>query len=159
MENKPKILRTACENSVEFQVDADLVEFVSRFTWRCANISKNNYIITKIRGKTVYLHRLILCAQPGEIVDHVNQDTKDNRTSNLRIATYSENCANKKKLPNKTSKFKGVCFDKLRNKWMATANKDGQHFYLGRFEKEEDAAKAYDKRAKEFWGDFAVTNF
>lgn len=107
----------------------------------------------------MYLHRLILCAQPGEIVDHVNQDTKDNRTSNLRIATYSENCANKKKLPNKTSKFKGVCFDKLRNKWMATANKDGQHFYLGRFEKEEDAAKAYDKRAKEFWGDFAVTNF
>lgn len=75
------------------------------------------------KKRSIYLHRLIVDAKLEDFVDHINRDTLDNRKSNLRIVTRSENFLNAGKFRRKTSsKYKGVSFDKNRNKWLAYNN-------------------------------------
>lgn len=100
------------------------------------------------------MHRyLIKC---DEIIDHINGNRKDNRLCNLRKSNVSLNSHNKKKKENTTSKYIGVRFNK--NKYTASITKDGKCYYLGRFENEEDAAKAYNKKSVELYGEFAKLN-
>jgi AP2 domain/HNH endonuclease len=145
---------------VVFEIDDNMFEFIKRFKWISSIIGENIYITTNIRGKTIYLHRMLMIAQQGETIDHIDRNTLNNKLHNLRISTLSQNAANREsKAKNKSSKYRGVIRDKERNKWMTTINKDGKHFHLGRFNDEIDAAKAYDKKAVEFWGEFAYLNF
>ncbi len=92
-------------------------------------------------------------------VDHANGDILDNRRSNLRAATRSENNSNRQKFSNGTpaSKYKGVQF--THGKWAASIQKDKERKWLGYFKHEDSAAKAYDIAAKELHGEFAVLNF
>jgi len=100
-----------------------------------------------------YLHRAIY---PANIVDHKNRDSLDNRRSNLRRATKSQNGANaKKRIDGATSKYKGVSWDKSRGRWVAQVRGD----IRGRFDTEEAAARAYDAGAVELYGEFARRNF
>lgn len=99
----------------------------------------------------VRLHQLIA----GPFSDHANGDRLDNRRRNLRAASASENNANRRSVQGSSSEFKGVTWDKSRNRWMAAINSRT----LGRFEDETDAARAYDKAAKEVYGRFARLNF
>ena len=92
-------------------------------------------------------------------VDHINQNKLDNRKSNLRLCSHSQNGINKYKQSNNSSGFKGVCFNKRRQKFMAFINKDKKRTYIGYFETAEEAGKAYDKKAKELFGEFACLNF
>lgn len=101
------------------------------------------------------LSRLVTGASEGMVVDHINHDILDNRCSNLRVCTYAQNSANAK--PRKgTSGFKGV--SKLRAKWQANICHRGKVEYLGVFDSPEDAARAYNVRAVELRGDFALLN-
>lgn len=110
----------------------------------------------------VYLHRFILgLTDPKILGDHKNHDTLDNRRENLRPATISQNHANSKKTwksggPS-SSRFRGV--SKNRKKWRAYIRVDGEKFDLGGFDREEDAAKEYDKAALTYFGEFASLNF
>lgn len=115
------------------------------------------YIRVKDAGKTTGLHRLIMDAPAGILVDHINQDTLDNRKSNLRLATRSQNMGNRAKHMGK-SKYKGVCWIEKRQRWIAQIFTDGKRRQLGRFETEVDAAMAYNKAASEFFGEFAYLN-
>jgi hypothetical protein len=105
----------------------------------------------------VYMHRVIL-GPGGPHVDHINGDGLDNRRSNLRHATPSQNGANSG--PRRgTSRFKGVGFDRARGKWKAAIKINRVHNNLGRFDNEEDAARAYDAAAVVAWGEYAYLNF
>lgn len=99
----------------------------------------------------------------GEVVDHINGDTLDNRRSNLRPASYSDNNANTIKRwggrAGYKPPYKGVSWDNNRNCWMATIRRNKIKRFLGRFESAEDAARAYDKAARQLHGEFAVLNF
>lgn len=112
-------------------------------------------IYTEGGQQNIRLHRLI--AAPG--LDHANGDRLDNRRRNLREATSSQNAANSTSREGSSSRFKGVTWDKSRDKWMAAIASGGASRTLGRFDKEEDAARAYDEAAREIHGAFARLNF
>ncbi len=108
-----------------------------------------------------FMHRLILqLTDPKQICDHKNGDGLDNRRSNLRVCSWSQNLANRKKtLKNKTG-FKGVHQPSVQIPvWVAQIRCMYRVYYLGRFRSPEDAARAYDKAALFFFGDFANINF
>lgn len=86
---------------------------------------------------------------PHPIVDHKNTIRSDDRWENLREATHSENCANKRS----RLKFKGVY--KARNKWRASIFVAGKKIDLGTFSAPEEAHEAYTAKAKELRGEFA----
>lgn len=95
----------------------------------------------------------------GLLVDHKNGDALDNRRDNLRLATYAQNAYNKKKTRTKTSsRFIGVCFSKKTGKWTAYLRFQGKRIWLGQFDNEIDAAKAHDRAAIKYHGEFARLN-
>jgi len=107
------------------------------------------------------LHRAILGAKSGEIVDHINGNKLDNRIQNLRICTTLENIRNSKKPSNTKSQHKGVYLRKcgVLKPWVARIRHGGKKVSLGCYYCEYGAAKAYDRAAKEFFGEFANLNF
>jgi hypothetical protein len=108
----------------------------------------------------ISIHREIMNAPDGLLVDHKNGDGLDNRRSNLRLATHSQNQCNKLKIKTKvTSQYVGVHFDKRRSQWATSIRNNGKTIWLGRFDSEIDAAKAYDQAAKKHHGEFARLNF
>lgn len=106
-----------------------------------------------------FLHRLVMVAQAGQIVDHRNGDGLDNRRLNLRIASVRNNSRNQRPLSNARSNYKGV--DRAGRKWRARISLEGDknRLFLGHFDTEEEAARAYDSAAKEHFGEFAYLNF
>jgi hypothetical protein len=119
-------------------------------------------------GHKPKLHRLVMSRMLGrelistEHIDHINGNGLDNRRENLRIATASQNHMNKtKQRGTYTSTYKGVSLrsDRLHLGWYANIKVEAKHIHLGRYPTEEAAAMAYDKKAKELFGEFAHLNF
>lgn len=148
-------------------IDADDVERVAAHKWT-AQPSRDTvyaYRQPKIDGRKqkVYLHRFILGLPPGRYpeVDHLNGDGLDNRKLNLRAATSGQNSANQRvrnQIRPKTSRFKGVSWHTPREKWVASITCAGKRRHLGLFVSEIDAARAYDKAAKDMFGEYAKLN-
>ena len=94
-------------------------------------------------------------------VDHINRIKTDNQVSNLRYATPQQNQMNRAKAIGKqtSSQFKGVAFVKKNGKWKAYIRFNNKQIYLGYFSEEEEAALAYDLKAQELFGQYAVLNF
>lgn len=137
------------------QADSDLV---SGFKWI---IGGDGYVVANRMNMQVRLSRLIAGAGPDEAVDHANMNVLDNRSTNLRIASKSQNGANRgpdRRRAGRTSRYKGVCWYSPRSKWAAYIHVNGKTRYLGRFNSEEEAAAAYDAAALEAWGEFARLN-
>jgi len=107
---------------------------------------------------TICMHRIIMNAPSNLQVDHRNHDTLDNRKENLRLCTYSQNGMNRKLHKNTTSQYKGVYWHKQGKKWLAHIRTKDKSIYLGLFKSEIQAAKAYNKKAKELFGEFALSN-
>lgn len=106
----------------------------------------------------VYLHRLIAGARKGEVVDHINGNSLDNRKANLRICTKAENSRNRKLGPTNKSGFKGVSWEAHTGKWRAKIGTDHKQITIGRFDTKEDAARAYNEAAIKYHGPFARLN-
>lgn len=137
----------------ECLVDDDKYYELIKYSWTISD----DYVHSKTNKRsTVRMHRLLLDVKENEIVDHINNDRLDNRIINLRIASNTLNSHNVTKNMNKTSKYKGVSL--CRKTWQATISKDGKHYYIGVFKNQEDAAKAYNKKAIELYGEFASVN-
>ena len=106
------------------------------------------------------MHREIMKPPDELLVDHGNGDGLDNRRNNLRLATHAQNTHNRRKTRSKTSsKFIGVYFDKQTGRWAAKIKNHEKYIWLGRFDNEVDAARAYDKSAQKYRGEFARLNF
>jgi hypothetical protein len=96
---------------------------------------------------------------PDPGADHINRDKGDNRITNLREASITENRANTEIGRRNTSGYKGVSFCKRDKRFVAVVNKEYRAYRLGKFSTAEEAAKAYDRKVVELFGHFAVTNF
>lgn len=141
----------------EIKVDDSDYEMLSEFTW-C--VKSTGYAATTFRGKCHYMHRMILGLTDGKVcVDHKDKDRKNNTRNNLRIATRAQNSRNMSKPRCGSSKYKGVSLYQRDSIWCAFLKTNKKTQYLGRFESEEEAAKAYDLRAMELFGEFASLNF
>lgn len=107
------------------------------------------------RQKTILLHRWVMGMPEGMIVDHINGNGLDNRCKNLRVCTQSQNNANQKGAKhNSKSGHKGVYWHKAAQKWCAEVVFDYKKHYLGVYKNKLDAVEAYNKKAKELYGDF-----
>jgi len=104
------------------------------------------------------MHRQIIHVPEGYVIDHINGNGLDNRKANLRPATVAQNAWNSKKR-NPRSGYKGVCFDKDKGLWRAAIVCNRKRIHLGYFKDKTTAAKAYDKAAKKYHGQFASLNF
>lgn len=140
--------------------DADY-DRVSQYKWSA--IQRGRYAVrseTVAVGKRriIYLHRFIMDAPEGLTVDHINGNGLDNRRCNLRICSQGDNVRNRRHASGGTSKYQGVCWNKARRKWQANITVDNRLCYLGLFDDEQDAARAYNAAAVEHFGEFARLN-
>jgi len=150
-------------------VDAEDYDRLNNYKWCVSKTRHTNYAIRRTKGKkvngkrvkrkTILMHRFITSAPRHLVVDHINHNGLDNRKANLRLCTRAQNCYNRRSLRNKSSKYKGVTWDKGRKLFIVHIRHNGKRYYLGRFKSEIKAAKAYDKKAKELFGKFAFLNF
>lgn len=107
----------------------------------------NGYLMTRINGRTLSVHRLVWMYVYGEFpngqIDHINGCKSDNRISNLRCGTRAENQQNQKLHSDNTSGYTGVSWRKDSNKWKAQIQVDGRKIHLGSFVNIEDAVAAH----------------
>lgn len=133
-------------------VDDSDYGLLEEYSW-C--IAVNGYAVARVSGKVVYMHRFLLQATKGQITDHINGNRLDNRRSNLRLCTSSENAKNQGIKINNTSGYKGVSFDKKRSKFHAYIKVNYKRKHLGYYDTATEAANAYSLGALKYHGDFA----
>ena len=138
--------------------DADF-EILNQFKWSAVKIRNTFYAARNItvddKRKLVYMHCEIM---GGKWVDHIKGNGLNNQRYNLRFCTHRENQMNQRKQANTSSVYKGVSWNKGVGKWMAQIKTKGRGIYIGLFIDETDAAKAYNKKAIELFGEFANLN-
>ncbi|HJP68265.1 MAG TPA: HNH endonuclease [Sphingomicrobium sp.] len=135
-------------------VDDENFERLSRYNWRL----NKGYAYTTICGYAVRMHQLVFDCPDGFITDHRNRNKLDNQRRNLRRATHSQNGANQALRADNVSGYKGVTWNKQMGKWKAQIRNAGARLFLGYFEDAQAAAKAYDVKARELFGEFACLN-
>jgi hypothetical protein len=147
---------SACGTAI--LVDEDDMPLLSGFRWYLRKDRNVTYAVAQPekRGTWVLMHRLLLGAESGQIVDHANGNGLDNRRENIRFATRATNAANSRKRSS-ARKYKGV--SKNGSGWSAALTTEGQNVNLGTYRTESLAALAYDIYAVQVWGEFAQTNF
>jgi hypothetical protein len=146
--------------------DADF-DWLNQWKWCLVKGAKTFYANRGVgpakNRRLVLMHRQILglSRHDGKCSDHINHNGLDNRRNNLRVCSRQQNNRNRKPYPNElnTSKYKGVCWEKRRNKWRVSINISRKQIHVGAFNDEITAAKKYDIAAKKFFGEFAVLNF
>lgn len=117
------------------------------------------YAATNIASHKVFLHRFIIEPSAHVKVDHKNHNGLDNRRANLRLSDSSQNNANSRLRFNNTSGFKGVSWRKRDNSWRVVVLWRNKPIHVGQFKDIIEAALAYDAKARELHGEFAVLNF
>jgi len=147
-------------------VDPDDYYRLSEYKWSASRVYNKFYAVRTgtaekgRRGKTIRMHREIVNIPDGLECDHINGNSLDNRKANLRPATRQQNCwNNRKRRPKSLSKYKGVSYNSRGRPWKAMLTVGGKTKYLGSFDTQIQAAKEYDKAAKEYFGQYAKLNF
>lgn len=147
-------------------VDPEDYKRLAKYKWHLSISPTSSYAARWQRRqpgglrKKIWMHREVIDIPKHMLCDHKNGNGLDNRRTNLRPATVSQNLCNRRKTKSKTrSKYKGLEWDKIQRKWKVRIQHNGKRIYLGSFSKEIDAARAYDKKAKVLFGQFASLNF
>lgn len=129
------------------------------------SLYKNGYRHIRINTRSYLSHRIAYSIHHridlGQLlkIDHINGDRADNRISNLRLATNSQNLLNQKKRTGSSSEYFGVFFHKTRNRWVTRVTVDGRQKEIGTFTSETSAARAYDNYVKQHGSQFQRVNF
>ena len=118
----------------------------------------HGYVVRASRDMKIYLHRTILCACSGGIVDHINGDPLDNRRSNLRVVDPHVSALNRGLQSNNTRGYRGVTLHKQTGRWQAAITLYGKDKYLGLFDTPAAAARAYNEAAMRAHGPEAKLN-
>jgi hypothetical protein len=146
-------------------VDDEWYEYLNQWKWGVHSDGYNIYaernITVNNKQYTIRMHRLIMgTTNPKTHIDHINGNGLDNQINNLRECTTAQNTMNQRtKKTGQSSIYKGVYYDNAYKKYKAQIGFKGKHISLGRFESQIEAAKTYDAKAKELFGEFACPNF
>ena len=140
-------------------VDPDDYQYLSPFTWFAESAYKTYYASRKQNGKLIKMHRQITNAPDHLVVDHIDHNGLNNQKTNLRLCTFAQNCRNIRSSAGKTSEYKGVHWHKKYKKWAAQITCDKKSYHLGYFKNQINAAREYDKKARQLHGQFAALNF
>ena len=125
-------------------------------TFRTLGITQHNYV--RAAGK-MYAHRLIMNPNKNQLVDHINGNTLDNRTSNLRLCTHAQNIWNQKISKTNKSGYKGVHWNKKQSVWCAQIKHKGSKTrHLGQFKNLMDAVRVREEAEKQLFGEFRYVN-
>jgi len=149
-------------------VDDSDFDWVEKLSWRatrtCPTGIERWYALHTVgpSGETMYMHREIMIRlgfSPDTLFDHRDGDGLNNQRSNLRPCSATENVRNRRKEPGLSSRFKGVYWHIRDEKWIARLVNNRKSIYIGAFNDEESAGRAYDKKASVLFGEFAKLNF
>lgn len=148
-------------------IDDEDAQLVLQYKWCMAGSKRNGHFyawrsvkVKKGEQKNLSMHRFLMNPPPGMCVDHINNDGLDNRRANLRIATHAQNIANGR-FSSGVVPFRGVCVRRRGSvtRYEVKLKLLGKRVYIGTFTTPEEAARAYDAKAREVFGEFARTNF
>lgn len=143
-------------------VDDEDFPRLSKWDWLLAHGYDSDDLVYVVRfenKKAIQLHRVVLGAADGQIVDHKDRNGLNNQKSNLRLCSHTQNMQNRKKHRNGHSRFKGIWQKKGNGSWVTQIIVNKKKISIYGFSIEEDAARAYDSLAKEHFGEFARLNF
>jgi hypothetical protein len=140
-------------------VDPEDYAALARYKWCASRQSNTFYAVRSEGGKQLRMHRVIMNAPDGLVVDHINHDGENNLKRNLRLCTKQQNARNQRPHKNGSSQFAGICWHKSERKWYARITDHGRQRSLGLFADERAAARARDDAAAALWGPFAHLNF
>lgn len=139
-------------------VDDNTFALLMQYKWT-QDRTRGGYVICTVDDVNERrMHRLIVGAKPGEVVDHIDGNPLNNQFSNLRICTPKENTRNRKLNKHSSSGYKGVFYRKDIERYTAQIRFNGKLKYIGCFIDKKDAAIAYNKVAKELFGEYANLN-
>ena len=149
----------------EAVIDAEDVPLISAWIW-CASVSRRRdgsirtvYALRNVhKVGSVHMHRVIAGTPPELHTDHIDGDGLNNRRSNLRVVTRSQNMRNRSVSAASASGIKGVWWHKRDRKWYATIRMEGKKHHLGCFSSIEKAAEAYAAASKSLHGEFGRTS-
>lgn len=141
-------------------VDEEDFDFLNQWVWRAKPHGNTVYAIREENNTSIYIHKLVAarCGLHGRI-DHEDGDGLNNRRNNLREADNSQNMWNRRLNCNSTTGYKGVTYDSKARKFRAVLAYRRRRINLGYFDCSEQAARAYDRAAKRYFGKFANLNF
>lgn len=162
-DSRPAIIK---DNFALIPLGVDAVQGYAKVDTEDVGLDRHNWSMhhtgnahARVNGRTVTMESLIVDRPQGMQVDHINHDRADNRKSNLRICTKDENRRNAIKTKRNTTGYKGVVKYAVGSKFRAQIGYDKKKMHIGTFETAEEAARAYDLKAKQLFGEFANLNF
>lgn len=139
-------------------VDDEDYEYLKQWNWQLMR-SSGHVGRSEYKKGTILLHRVVNNTPNELFTDHINQNKLDNRRENLRTCSKAQNSMNRAKQNGKySSKYKGVTWCKKSQKWKARVKYNGKFIALGHHTSEIEAAKAYNQKAEELFGEFFVPN-
>ena len=142
-------------------VDDEDYIYLNQWKW-CVQKNRHTYYVIRSQRfpirKTIRMHRLILKVKKGEMIDHKDRNGLNNQKNNLRYCTNSENQRNKINIGK--SKYRGVSIrnDRGHKRITARITIKGKNHFIGNYKTEEEAALAFNRAAKIYYGDFALFN-
>ena len=145
-------------------VDAADYDWLMQWKWHARPCKIGFYAARSARRADgiqydIRMHRLIVSAPQGSTVDHANHDGLDNRRSNLRVCTLSENARNTHSRKGSSSPYLGVSWASRDSKWRTQISLNGRKINVGYFDDEMAAARAYDAAARKHFREYANPNF
>ena len=147
-------------------VDPEDYEKLAKYRWHAIK-SRNTFYAARCgkrdkngARKFYQMHREIMEIEDGKMCDHTNGKGLDNRKGNLREATRAQNGWNRgKSNVESRSRYKGLAWDSKDKRWEVRISVNGKRIYIGRFTDQQEAARAYDKAANKYHGQYANLNF
>lgn len=146
--------------SVKLRIDLRDLHLIKKYKYNLTTPNKTPRYLYRIspEKRMISLHREIIKAPKGSLVDHINGNVFDVRRSNLRLASYRQNSCNRSKHRAASSKYLGVGFHKAAGKWRVRIRDGAKRLEVGHYNCEIQAARAYNEAALKYHGEFARLN-